>query len=91
MDGRDLEHHLWGYGYGYGLWKGGTSVHRSHVRFFLCSVAHYEWEVVFSPGDVDMNTVRAVFEANGQLKIHVRRQMIMRDREFPPPLVYSRS
>ncbi|KAI0787310.1 hypothetical protein C8Q74DRAFT_1196619 [Fomes fomentarius] len=52
--------------------------------------SHYEWEVMFSPGDVDMMSVRAVFEANGQLKINVRRRGNL-DRDFPPPLIYARS
>ncbi|KAI1797057.1 hypothetical protein LXA43DRAFT_878856 [Ganoderma leucocontextum] len=54
--------------------------------------SHYEWEVVFSPADVDMMSVRAVFEADGQLVIHVRRRPAVTGGEgfFPPPLVCSR-
>ena len=37
--------------------------------------AHYEWEVTFAPADVDMMSVRAVFESDGQLVIHVRRRL----------------
>ncbi|KAL7278936.1 hypothetical protein ACG7TL_006767 [Trametes sanguinea] len=44
--------------------------------------SHYEWEVTFSPADVDMLSVRAVFEADGQLTIHVRRR---RDSDGSPP------
>ncbi|KAI9061178.1 hypothetical protein FKP32DRAFT_1576615 [Trametes sanguinea] len=44
--------------------------------------SHYEWEVSFSPADVDMLSVRAVFEADGQLTIHVRRR---RDSNGSPP------
>ena len=56
------------------------------------AAAHYEWEVVFSPADVDMMSVRAVFEADGQLMIHVRRRPAMSGggEGFPPPLVCSR-
>ena len=49
-------------------------------------LAHYEWEVVFSPADVDMMSVRAVFEA-GQLMIHVRRRP--GSEGLPQPLIYS--
>ncbi|KAJ8496816.1 hypothetical protein ONZ51_g865 [Trametes cubensis] len=38
------------------------------------SDSHYEWEVTFAPADVDMMSVRAVFESDGQLVIHVRRR-----------------
>ncbi|EIW57184.1 uncharacterized protein TRAVEDRAFT_125671 [Trametes versicolor FP-101664 SS1] len=38
------------------------------------SDSHYEWEVAFSPSDVDMTSVRAVFAPDGQLIIHVRRK-----------------
>ncbi|RDX56938.1 hypothetical protein OH76DRAFT_1334795 [Lentinus brumalis] len=48
--------------------------------------SHYEWEVLFSPADVDMMSVRAVFEA-GQLMIHVRRRPGGDD--LPQPLIYS--
>ncbi|KAI0635550.1 hypothetical protein C8Q77DRAFT_1071575 [Trametes polyzona] len=40
----------------------------------LESDSHYEWEVAFAPLDVDMMTVRAVFEPDGRLVIHVRRR-----------------
>ncbi|KAH9921200.1 uncharacterized protein BXZ73DRAFT_91836 [Epithele typhae] len=50
--------------------------------------SHYEWEVVFAPGDVDMMSVRAVFEQDGQLAIHVRRRMsAMGEPAYPQPLV----
>ncbi|PIL35330.1 hypothetical protein GSI_02055 [Ganoderma sinense ZZ0214-1] len=55
--------------------------------------SHYEWEVVFSPADVDMMSVRAVFEADGQLMIHVRRRpaaAVTGGEGFPPPLVCAR-
>ncbi|KAI0822571.1 hypothetical protein BC628DRAFT_1327016 [Trametes gibbosa] len=39
------------------------------------SDSHYEWEVAFAPSDVDMMSVRAVFEPDGQLVIHVRRRL----------------
>ncbi|KAM5539281.1 hypothetical protein V8D89_007154 [Ganoderma adspersum] len=53
--------------------------------------SHYEWEVVFSPADVDMMSVRAVFDADGQLMIHVRRRTPVSGGEgFPPPLVCAR-
>ena len=29
---------------------------------------------MFAPADVDMMSVRAVFEANGELRIHIRRR-----------------
>ena len=45
------------------------------TRALVRIAAHYEWEVVFAPGDVDMLSVRAVFEADGQLLIHVRRRL----------------
>ncbi|KAI0366164.1 hypothetical protein BV20DRAFT_952938 [Pilatotrama ljubarskyi] len=41
------------------------------------SDCHYEWEVAFSPADVDMMSVRAVFDPDGLLVIHVRRKSIM--------------
>ncbi|KAI0749282.1 hypothetical protein C8Q80DRAFT_1218506 [Daedaleopsis nitida] len=50
--------------------------------------SHYEWEAVFAPADVDMLSVRAVFEAHGQLLIHVRRRP--GGEGSPPPLVYAR-
>ncbi|KAI0671361.1 hypothetical protein C8Q78DRAFT_973440 [Trametes maxima] len=36
--------------------------------------SHYEWEVAFAPLDVDMRSVKAVFEPDGQLVIHIRRR-----------------
>ena len=46
---------------------------------------------MFSPADVDMMSVRAVFEADGQLMIHVRRRTALVGGEgFPPPLVCAR-
>ena len=50
-------------------------------------LAHYEWEVVFSPADVDMMSVRAVFEPSGQLLIHVRRRP--GGDGLPPPRIYA--
>ena len=50
-------------------------------------LAHYEWEVVFSPADVDMMSVRAVFEADGQLLIHVRRRAGAAAEGLPQPQV----
>ncbi|KAH7913791.1 hypothetical protein BJ138DRAFT_1001545 [Hygrophoropsis aurantiaca] len=38
------------------------------------SNSHYEWQVRFSPGDVDMSTVRARFGSDGQLSIDVQRR-----------------
>ncbi len=52
----------------------------------MTAPAHYEWEVLFSPADVDMMSVRAVFEA-GQLMIHVRRRP--GGDGLPQPLIYS--
>ncbi|KAH7920885.1 hypothetical protein BV22DRAFT_1020408 [Leucogyrophana mollusca] len=38
------------------------------------SDSHYEWQVRFPPGDVDMSTVRARFGSDGQLSIDVKRR-----------------
>ncbi|KAI0760996.1 hypothetical protein BD413DRAFT_486809 [Trametes elegans] len=45
--------------------------------------SHYEWEVAFSPADVDMMSVRAVFEADGELVIHVRRKSVVEGLPLP--------
>ncbi|EGN98744.1 hypothetical protein SERLA73DRAFT_53840 [Serpula lacrymans var. lacrymans S7.3] len=34
---------------------------------------HYEWQVRFAPGDVDMSSVRARFNSDGRLSIDVQR------------------
>ncbi|KAG6330975.1 hypothetical protein ID866_8115 [Astraeus odoratus] len=38
------------------------------------SDCHYEWQIRFAPGDVDMATVRARHTQDGQLTIEVQRQ-----------------
>ncbi|EJF58617.1 hypothetical protein DICSQDRAFT_66618 [Dichomitus squalens LYAD-421 SS1] len=50
--------------------------------------SHYEWEVLFAQSDVDMASIRAVFDVNGQLVIHVRRRSGIDG--LPPPLICSR-
>lgn len=35
---------------------------------------HYGWEISFAPGDVDMSTVRAKLNQDGELSIEVRRR-----------------
>ncbi|KAI0707028.1 hypothetical protein C8Q76DRAFT_629119 [Earliella scabrosa] len=53
--------------------------------------SHYEWEVVFWPPDVDMMSVRAVFEASGELLIHVRRRTSLGGEDYAAPIIYARS
>ncbi|KAI0925498.1 hypothetical protein AcV5_008219 [Taiwanofungus camphoratus] len=45
---------------------------------------HSEWEIAFSPQDVDMSSVRAVFGSDGQLTISIQRRMC--GLEVPPPV-----
>ncbi|KAG5637958.1 hypothetical protein H0H81_002486 [Sphagnurus paluster] len=37
------------------------------------SDCHYEWQITFSPRDIDMTAIHAKFEPNGCLIIDVRR------------------
>jgi hypothetical protein len=34
---------------------------------------HYEWQISFEPNDVDMTTIRAKFDVDGHLTIHIPR------------------
>ncbi|KAF9223805.1 hypothetical protein BS17DRAFT_705192 [Gyrodon lividus] len=36
---------------------------------------HYEWQIRFTPGDVDMSTVRARFGQDGNLTLEVQRRV----------------
>ena len=40
---------------------------------FCTTTGHYEWQIRFAPGDVDMATVRAQLGSDGKLSIEVQR------------------
>jgi len=35
---------------------------------------HYEWQIRFAPHDIDMNSIRALFDDKGHLTINVQRR-----------------
>jgi len=41
---------------------------------FIDSPGHYEWQIRFAAGEVDMSTVRARFGEDGKLSIEVQRR-----------------
>jgi len=49
--------------------------------------AHFEWELVMNLRDVDISSVRAVFEAGGHLAIHVRRRPLQAVNTPSPSIV----
>lgn len=48
------------------------------LKFFIyiqfLKIGHYEWQIRFAPRDIDMNSIRALFDDNGYLTINVQRR-----------------
>lgn len=41
---------------------------------FHFMAGHYEWQIRFAPHDIDMSSVRALFDDEGHLTINVQRR-----------------
>jgi hypothetical protein len=45
-----------------------------YFPFSFCAQGHYEWQIRFSPHDINMASIRVIFDDEAQLSIHVERR-----------------
>ncbi|PCH39341.1 hypothetical protein WOLCODRAFT_85445 [Wolfiporia cocos MD-104 SS10] len=48
--------------------------------------SHHEWEIAFTPQDVDMASIRAHLESDGQLNVTVQRRREADPENISPPM-----